>query len=198
GYSAALYHLFNHAFFKALLFLSAGSVIHAVDTNNMREMGGLSAPMPVTSRVMLFGALALAGIPPFSGFFSKGDILSVTFDAGVWHPQLLRPTRHGVSPRRNPLVALRARGDVDGRRWTRHRPRMVDVRGPTGSSGTIREGPGCRLHSPDAYETLLDRRRVRRDRSDRHCRRRSRLRLVRPECRRRNRERRRPRGDAGG
>src|SRR6266566_1580232 len=86
GYSAALYHLFNHAFFKALLFLSAGSVIHAVDTNNMREMGGLSAPMPVTSRVMLFGALALAGIPPFSGFFSKGDILSVTFDAGADQP----------------------------------------------------------------------------------------------------------------
>ena len=86
GYSAALYHLFNHAFFKALLFLSAGSVIHAVDTNNMREMGGLSAPMPVTSRVMLFGALALAGMPPFSGFFSKGDILSVTFDAGANQP----------------------------------------------------------------------------------------------------------------
>src|SRR5436305_5040492 len=86
GYSAALYHLFNHAFFKALLFLSAGSVIHAVDTNNMREMGGLSAPMPVTSRVMLFGALALAGMPPFSGFFSKGEILSVTFDAGADHP----------------------------------------------------------------------------------------------------------------
>src|SRR5207247_11348596 len=86
GYSAALYHLFNHAFFKALLFLSAGSVIHAVDTNNMREMGGLSAPMPVTSRVMLFGALALAGMPPFSGFFSKGDILSVAFDAGADQP----------------------------------------------------------------------------------------------------------------
>src|SRR5437762_3053050 len=86
GYSAALYHLFNHAFFKALLFLSAGSVIHAVDTNDMREMGGLSGPMPVTSRVMLFGALALAGIAPFSGFFSKGDILSVTFDAGADQP----------------------------------------------------------------------------------------------------------------
>src|SRR5205823_1781872 len=86
GYSAALYHLFNHAFFKALLFLSAGSVIHAVDTNDMREMGGLSGPMPVTSRVMLFGALALAGIAPFSGFFSKGDILSVAFDAGADQP----------------------------------------------------------------------------------------------------------------
>src|SRR5206468_4257831 len=82
GYSAALYHLFNHAFFKALLFLGAGSVIHAVATNDMREMGGLAKPMPVTSKVMLFGALALAGIVPFSGFFSKGEILSVTFDAG--------------------------------------------------------------------------------------------------------------------
>src|SRR5213596_638330 len=82
GYSAALYHLFNNAFFKALLFLGAGSVIHAVNTNDMREMGGLSKPLPVTSKVMLFGALALAGIVPFSGFFSKGEILSVTFDAG--------------------------------------------------------------------------------------------------------------------
>ncbi len=86
GYSAALYHLFNHAFFKALLFLSAGSVLHAVHTNDMREMGGLSKPMPVTSRVMLFGSLALAGIVPFSGFFSKGEILTVTFDAGALHP----------------------------------------------------------------------------------------------------------------
>src|SRR6266566_4885736 len=86
GYSAALYHLFNHAFFKALLFLSAGSVIHAVNTNDMREMGGLSKAMPTTSKVMLFGSLALAGIVPFSGFFSKGEILSVTFDAGADHP----------------------------------------------------------------------------------------------------------------
>src|SRR5205807_9626499 len=83
GYSAALYHLFNHAFFKALLFLSAGSVIHAVHTNDMRQMGGLSKSMPITSRVMLFGSLALAGIIPFSGFFSKGEVLSVTFDAGA-------------------------------------------------------------------------------------------------------------------
>src|SRR5438874_5133774 len=86
GYSAALYHLFNHAFFKALLFLSAGSVIHAVHTNDMRQMGGLSKSMPITSRAMLFGSLALAGIIPFSGFFSKGEVLSVTFDAGADHP----------------------------------------------------------------------------------------------------------------
>jgi NADH-quinone oxidoreductase subunit L len=86
GYSAALYHLFNHAFFKALLFLGAGSVIHAVHTNDMREMGGLQTSMPITSRAMLFGALALAGIIPFSGFFSKGEILAVTFEAGADDP----------------------------------------------------------------------------------------------------------------
>src|SRR5438445_1576519 len=86
GYSAALYHLFNHAFFKALLFLGAGSVIHAVHTNDMRQMGGLSNPMPVTSKAMLFGSLALAGIIPSSGFFSKGEILSITFDAGSEQP----------------------------------------------------------------------------------------------------------------
>src|SRR5438876_7859816 len=86
GYSAALYHLFNHAFFKALLFLGAGSVIHAVHTNDMRATGGLSNPMPVTSKAMLFGSLALAGIIPFSGFFSKGEILSITFDAGSDQP----------------------------------------------------------------------------------------------------------------
>src|SRR2546425_1007631 len=79
-------YLTARAFFKALLFLGAGSVIHAVATNDMREMGGLAKPMPITSKVMLFGALALAGIVPFSGFFSKGEILSVTFEAGAENP----------------------------------------------------------------------------------------------------------------
>ena len=89
GYSAALFHLFNHAFFKALLFLSAGSVIHAVHTNDLREMGGLGRPMPITSKVMLFGALALAGIIPFSGFFSKGEILAATYEVGLEEPAFL-------------------------------------------------------------------------------------------------------------
>ena len=82
GYSAAFYHLYNHAIFKALLFLAAGSVIHAVHTNDMRQMGGLSKFMPITSWTMLFGCLALSGIIPFSGFFSKGEILGATFQAG--------------------------------------------------------------------------------------------------------------------
>ena len=82
GYSAGIFHLANHAFFKALLFLAAGSVIHAVHTNDMREMGGLRKRMPITSITMLLGCLALAGIPPFSGFWSKDEILAVTFEVG--------------------------------------------------------------------------------------------------------------------
>jgi len=82
GFSAAMFHLTNHAFFKALLFLAAGSVIHAVHTNDMREMGGLRKHMPITAWTMLFGCLALAGLPPLSGFWSKDEILAVTFEVG--------------------------------------------------------------------------------------------------------------------
>jgi NADH-quinone oxidoreductase subunit L len=76
GYVAGLFHLWTHAFFKALLFLGAGSVIHAVHSNNMSDMGGLKKHMPVTYRTMLIGALALSGIPPLAGFFSKDEILA--------------------------------------------------------------------------------------------------------------------------
>ena len=75
GYTAGLFHLLTHAFFKALLFLAAGSVIHAVHTNNIKEMGGLWRPMPVTFGTFLAGFLALAGVFPFSGFWSKDEIL---------------------------------------------------------------------------------------------------------------------------
>ncbi|MBI5622626.1 MAG: NADH-quinone oxidoreductase subunit L [Elusimicrobia bacterium] len=80
GYTAGLFHLTTHAFFKALLFLCAGSVIHAVHTNDMRSMGGLSKRMPVTFLTMAVGSLALAGIPPFAGFFSKDLILEKVFE----------------------------------------------------------------------------------------------------------------------
>jgi len=82
GYSAATFHLMNHAFFKALLFLCAGSVIHAVGTNDMRLMGGLRKKMPITSITMLIGSLAIAGIPPLSGFWSKDEVLSSVYHAG--------------------------------------------------------------------------------------------------------------------
>jgi len=83
GYAAGMFHLMNHAFFKALLFLAAGSVIHAVHTNDMRAMGGLRKHIPWTYRTMLVGSLALAGIPPLSGFWSKDEILAVTFENGA-------------------------------------------------------------------------------------------------------------------
>ncbi len=74
--AAGMFHLFTHAFFKALLFLAAGSVIHAVGTNDIREMGGLRRHMPWTWATMGVGALSLAGFPLFSGFWSKDEILA--------------------------------------------------------------------------------------------------------------------------
>ncbi len=76
AYTAALFHLWTHAFFKALLFLGAGSVIHAVHCNSMLEMGGLRKVMPKTFATFIIGTVALAGLPPFAGFFSKDEILA--------------------------------------------------------------------------------------------------------------------------
>ncbi|HEX6146049.1 MAG TPA: NADH-quinone oxidoreductase subunit L [Acidimicrobiia bacterium] len=76
GYTAGLFHLFTHAFFKALLFLGAGSVIHAVHSNNMSDMGGLRRFMPRTYWTFVIGAVSLAGIFPLAGFWSKDEILA--------------------------------------------------------------------------------------------------------------------------
>ncbi len=75
AYTAGIFHLFTHAVFKALLFLGAGSLIHAVHSNNMSDMGGLRKYMPHTYKTFIIGSLALAGIFPFAGFFSKDEIL---------------------------------------------------------------------------------------------------------------------------
>lgn len=80
GYMAALFHLFTHAFFKALLFLGAGSVIHAVHSNLMTDMGGLRKFMPITHITFLIACLTIAGIPPLSGFFSKDEILVAAYE----------------------------------------------------------------------------------------------------------------------
>ncbi|HTE10027.1 MAG TPA: NADH-quinone oxidoreductase subunit L [Chitinophagaceae bacterium] len=81
GYMASMFHLFTHAFFKSLLFLGAGAVIHMVHSNEMKDMGGLRKLMPVTHASFLIACLAIAGIPPFSGFFSKEEILLAAFNA---------------------------------------------------------------------------------------------------------------------
>lgn len=84
AYTAGLFHLFTHAFFKGLLFLAAGSVIHGVHSNDMSDMGGLRRFMPSTYRTFVIGSLALAGIFPLAGFWSKDEILaSLSHDAGA-------------------------------------------------------------------------------------------------------------------
>jgi NADH-quinone oxidoreductase subunit L len=80
GYMASMFHLFTHAMFKALLFLGAGSVIHAVHSNYLKDMGGLRKYMPITNITFLIAALAIAGIPPFAGFFSKDEILVAAYE----------------------------------------------------------------------------------------------------------------------
>lgn len=86
GYSAGLFHLVTHAFFKALLFLCAGSVIHAVHTQDIQKMGGLLSKLKVTGDTFIIGSLAISGIPPFAGFWSKDEILSEALSTG--HPVL--------------------------------------------------------------------------------------------------------------
>ena len=79
GYTASMFHLFTHAFFKALLFLCAGVIIHRVHSNEMKDMGGLRKQLPLTHVCFLIACLAISGIPPFSGFFSKEEILSAAW-----------------------------------------------------------------------------------------------------------------------
>ena len=83
GYMASMFHLFTHAMFKALLFLCAGAIIHAVHSNENDKMHGLHKYMPITSICFLIGCLAIAGIWPFAGFFSKDEILVAAYERGL-------------------------------------------------------------------------------------------------------------------
>ncbi|WP_347552837.1 NADH-quinone oxidoreductase subunit L [Pseudalkalibacillus hwajinpoensis] len=82
GYTAGIFHLTTHAFFKALLFLAAGSVIHAVHEQNIHKMGGLGKKLPKTAGLFLIGSLSISGFPLLSGFFSKDEILAATYADG--------------------------------------------------------------------------------------------------------------------
>jgi len=79
GYTASIFHLFTHAMFKALLFLGAGAVIHYIHSNEMKDMGGLRKFLPITHITFLIACLAIAGVPPFAGFFSKEEILLAAY-----------------------------------------------------------------------------------------------------------------------
>ena len=93
GFMASNWHLFNHAMFKALLFLGAGSVIHAVHSNYMTDMGGLRKYLPVTHITFLIACLTIAGLPPLSGFFSKDEILTAAFH----HDKILFAIEYAVA-----------------------------------------------------------------------------------------------------
>jgi NADH-quinone oxidoreductase subunit L len=85
AFTAAIFHLMTHGFFKGLLFLGSGSVIHAVhEEQDMRRMGGLSRKIPITYATMLVGSIAIAGIPPLAGFFSKDEIRGEAFKFGFY------------------------------------------------------------------------------------------------------------------
>ncbi|MBC7889154.1 MAG: NADH-quinone oxidoreductase subunit L [Ferruginibacter sp.] len=86
GFTASMFHLFTHAMFKALLFLGAGAVIHFIHSNEMKEMGGLRKYLPVTHISFLIACLAISGVPPFAGFFSKEEILLAAYhhNAGIY------------------------------------------------------------------------------------------------------------------
>lgn len=79
GYTASMFHLFTHAFFKSLLFLGAGVVIHFIHSNEIKDMGGLRKYLPITNLSFLIACFAIAGIPPFAGFFSKEEILLASY-----------------------------------------------------------------------------------------------------------------------
>jgi len=87
GYVSGLFHLMTHAFFKALLFLGSGSVIHALHNQDITNMGGLMKTMRITAITFLLGCLSIAGIPPFAGFFSKDAILAQVFELAYASPQ---------------------------------------------------------------------------------------------------------------
>ncbi len=140
AWSAAIFHLVTHAFFKALLFLGAGSVIHSMDgEQDMRCMGGLARRIPVTWITFIVGGLALSGIFPFAGFWSKDEILGRDFHAGIyviWAVGLIAAFITAFYTFRMIFVTFWGEGDALGRDYVQAHPResQVDARtsGPAG------------------------------------------------------------------
>ena len=132
AFAAGAFHLMTHAFFKALLFLGSGSVIHAMnEEQDMRKMGAMRLYMPVTFITMLIGTLAIAGIPPFSGFFSKDEILYRTFLESRWLWGLAAVTAGMTAFYMARLMFMTFWGEYRGPSW-----------GGAGHGGAEHEAPG--------------------------------------------------------
>jgi NADH-quinone oxidoreductase subunit L len=134
AYSAGIFHLYTHAFFKALLFLGSGAVIHALaGEQDLRRMGGLRKKLPVTYWTFVIGALAIAGVPGLAGFFSKDEILYRTFSSGhtlLWAVGLLTSLLTAIYMFR--LVYLAFHGNVQG---APNAPSAPSAHGAPGASG---------------------------------------------------------------
>jgi NADH-quinone oxidoreductase subunit L len=121
GPSVGMFHLFTHAFFKALLFLGAGSVLHSLhhathrETQDMRVMGGLATRMPITAATWLIATLAISGFPFFSGFFSKESIIGLTLEGGQWGLYILTLGTAGLTAFYMLRAYILAFGGTDGR-----------------------------------------------------------------------------------
>ena len=133
AYTAGIFHLMTHAFFKALLFLGAGSVIHAMaGDQDMRKMGGLYPHMKITAITYILGAVAIAGIPPFSGFWSKDEILWETFKEGhyiIWAVGLVTAflTAFYVFRQVFMVFAGQTRSDAHTRQHLHESPRVMTI-----------------------------------------------------------------------
>jgi NADH-quinone oxidoreductase subunit L len=150
AFSAGAFHLMTHAFFKALLFLGSGSVIHAMGgEQDMRRMGGLKKYMPVTFLTMFIGTLAIAGIPPFSGFFSKDEILFRAFVANkaVWFLAVVTAMMTAFYMFR--LVAMTFFGPYRGPAWetSSHHPVADSHHSPVDGHHAPSDGHGA-WHGP--------------------------------------------------
>jgi NADH-quinone oxidoreductase subunit L len=140
AFGAGIFHLYTHAFFKALLFLGSGAVIHALHgEQDMRRMGGLKQALPVTFWTFLIGTVAIAGVPPLSGFFSKDEILWQTFRTG--HPVLWGLAAFTAFLTATYMFRLLYLTFFGERRTSHEAPGTAHA-----GSGTAHAGPGTALH----------------------------------------------------
>ncbi|MHB8670743.1 MAG: NADH-quinone oxidoreductase subunit L [Acidimicrobiales bacterium] len=157
AYVAGVFHMVTHAFFKALLFLGAGSVIHGIhDEQDMRKMGGLQRFMPITSATFIVGWLAIAGVPPFAGFWSKDDILANAWDKSpaLWAIGIVTALLTAYYMTRQ--VVLVFFGDERWRQVTHGDPGEAAAGEPTSPTGGEAGSPAASEATPPAQEVGHD------------------------------------------